>query len=288
MVNRLWKQLFGAGIVETLEDLGTQGQPPSHPELLDWMAWRLMHDHQWSMKAMIKEIVLSAVYRQSTKVTPEMLEKDPYNRYYARAPRPRLAAEQVRDQALALSGLLSKKMGGPSVMPYQPDGIWSTPYNNATWEMSEGEDQYRRSVYTYWKRSTPYPAFIMFDAANREVCSARRINTNTPLQALVTLNDPVYLEAAQHFALRIKEEAPAPNAESFIQTGYQLATGLSIPEQKLTALQSLYEEALNSFAAGPEQIPAFLNKMEEQNAELAALTVVANAILNLDELITRS
>lgn len=288
MVNRLWKQLFGAGIVETLEDLGTQGQPPSHPELLDWMAWRFMHDHQWSMKAMIKEIVLSAAYRQSTKVTPEMLEKDPYNRYYARAPRPRLAAEQVRDQALALSGLLSKKMGGPSVMPYQPDGIWSTPYNNATWHMSEGEDQYRRSVYTYWKRSTPYPAFIMFDAANREVCSARRINTNTPLQALVTLNDPVYLEAAQYFALRMKEEASTKDASAFIQTGYQLALGVPIPEQKLTALQSLYEKALSTFAADPEQIPAFLNKMEEQNAELAALTVVANAILNLDELITRS
>lgn len=288
MVNRLWKQFFGIGIVETLEDLGSQGQQPSHPELLNWMAWRFMHDHQWSMKTMIKEIVLSATYRQSAKTTPEMLEKDPYNRYHARAPRPRLGAEQIRDQALAVSGLLSYKMGGPSVMPSQPDGVWSTPYNNSKWKVSEGEDQYRRSVYTYWKRSSPYPAFLTFDAAAREVCSTRRINTNTPLQALVTLNDPVYLEAAQHFALLIRKEINSEDAQVLIEKGYQLAVGQSIPENKLVALLSLYKDARNKFEAESKQIPAFLNKIEEHNPEIAALTVVANAILNLDELITRS
>jgi hypothetical protein len=252
------------------------------------MAWRFMHDHQWSMKAMIKEIVRSATYRQSAKATDEMLEKDPYNRYYARAPRPRLGAEQVRDQALAVSGLLSYKMGGPSVMPFQPEGIWSTPYNNSKWIISEGEDRYRRSVYTYWKRSAPYPSFLTFDATSREVCSARRMNTNTPLQALVTLNDPVYLEAAQHFALLIRKETTSENAKTLIETGYQLALGQPVPENKLVALQSLYEEARNKFEAEPAQIPAFLNKIEEQSPEIAALTVVANAILNLDELITRS
>lgn len=288
MVNRIWKQLFGAGIVQTLEDLGSQGEPPTHQELLDWLAWRFMHEHDWSMKAMIREIVLSAAYRQKSNATPEMLEKDPYNRYYARAPRPRLAAEQVRDQALAISGLLSKKMGGPSVMPYQPEGIWSTPYNNAKWHVSEGEDRYRRSVYTYWKRSTPYPAFMTFDAATREVCSARRVNTNTPLQALVTLNDPVYHEAAQYFARRIVEETETAAPAALISTGYRLATGKNIPDRKRTALEELYAEALKDFSEEPEKTEQFLNKIAEKKAEMAALTIVANAILNLDEVITRS
>lgn len=288
MVNRLWAQLFGAGIVETLEDLGTQGARPSHPELLDWMAWRFIHDHQWSVKKMIREIVLSAAYRQRTQATPEMLEKDPYNLYYARASRIRLSAEQIRDQALAISGLLSKKMGGPSVMPYQPEGVWNTPYNNQQWRLSEGEDRYRRSVYTYWKRSAPYPAFITFDAATRELCTARRVNTNTPLQALVTLNDPVHLEAARHFALRMKKETKSPETKQIIAAAYQIATGRPISEEKSDAFLSLYEKALEQLSNEPEKAKALLKDVAANEPETAALTVVANAILNLDELITRS
>lgn len=289
MVNRLWEQLFGAGLVETLEDLGTQGQPPTHPELLDWLAWRFMHHHDWSVKAMLKEMVMSATYRQDSKVTPEKQEKDPYNHYYARAPRVRLSAEQVRDQALAVSGLLSPKMFGPSVMPPQPEGIWSTPYNSEQWQESEGEDRHRRAVYTFWKRSSPYPSFMTFDAPARRVCSARRINTNTPLQALVTLNDPVYLEAARHLARRMQEEAGKDDAAAQIAAGYQLAMLRATSDEKLAAMLDLYEEAVQNFTEEPARGEALLASwQEEENARRAALIVVANALLNLDEFITKS
>jgi hypothetical protein len=289
MVNRLWEQLFGKGLVETLEDLGTQGQPPTHPKLLDWLAGRFVHHHDWSVKAMLKEMVLSATYRQDSRVDPEKQEKDPYNRYYARAPRVRLSAEQVRDQALAVSGLLSSKMFGPSVMPPQPEGIWSTPYNNEQWQVSEGEDRHRRAVYTFWKRSAPYPSFQTFDAPDRLVCSARRINTNTPLQALVTLNDPVYLEAAQHLARRMREQGEAGDAGSQITAGYRLAMLKAPPEEKLAALLGLYEEAVRNFTEKPERGEALLASWEDdENARMAALIVIANALLNLDEFLTKS
>ena len=287
MVNRLWEKLFGMGIVETLEDLGTQGQPPSHPELLNWISWRFMHEHQWSVKSLLKEIMMSATYQQDSKASTEVLKKDPYNRYYARAPRPRLSAEQLRDQALSISGLLSSKMGGPGVMPYQPEGIWRTPYNNQKWKMSKEEDLHRRSVYTYWKRSAPYPAFLTFDAAPRQVCAARRINTNTPLQVLVTLNDPVYMEAAQYFALRTQKNAENKKADEWIAKAYQLATNRPIPENKLAALKNLYQQALEDFEKEPKKAEALLDKIEKNDPETAALTIVTNAILNLDELITR-
>lgn len=206
MVNRVWEQLFGTGMVETLEDMGTQGASPTHKELLDFLSWNFMNDHQWSVKKLIKEIVMSATYRQDAKLTKELIEKDPYNKFYARGSRVRLSAEQVRDQALAISGLLSKKMFGPSVMPWQPTGIWLSPWNGQYWINSKGEDQYRRAVYTYWKRTAPYPSMISFDGAAREVCSSRRIRTNTPLQALVTLNDSVYLEASRNFAYRMLQK----------------------------------------------------------------------------------
>ena len=203
MVNRIWEQLFGTGLVETLEDMGTQGAAPTHKELLDYLSWTFMNDDAWSVKKLIKQIVMSATYRQDAKLTNELIEKDPYNKFYARGARVRLSAEQVRDQALAISGLLSEKMFGPSVMPWQPAGIWLSPWNGQYWINSKGEDQYRRAVYTYCKRTAPYPSMITFDGAVREVCSARRIRTNTPLQALVILNDSFYLDASRHFAYRM-------------------------------------------------------------------------------------
>jgi hypothetical protein len=177
LVNRLWEQLFGTGIVETLEDLGTQGLAPTHQTLLDYLAWQLMYTHNWSIKKTLKEMVLSATYRQQSMFTKELLKKDPYNKLYARGPRVRLSAEQIRDQTLAVSTLLSPKMYGKSVMPYQPEGIWRSPYNGDAWKLSEGEDQYRRSLYTYFKRTAPYPSMLTFDGGAREVCIIRRIRT---------------------------------------------------------------------------------------------------------------
>ena len=182
-VNRLWEQIFGRGLVETSEDFGTQGAPPSHPELLDWLATEFIAKG-WSQKALIRTIVLSATYRQSSAVTPELAERDPYNRLFARGPRVRMEAEMVRDVALAASGLLSAKMFGPSVFPLQPDGIWNMPYSSDKWTTSTGEDRYRRSLYTFWRRTSPYPSFMTFDATSRELCTVRRVRTNTPLQAL--------------------------------------------------------------------------------------------------------
>src|SRR5579872_649229 len=195
-VNRIWEQFFGRGIVETSEDFGTQGARPTHPELLDWLATELMQ-RGWSTKTIQKSIVMSATYRQSSVIAPQMQERDPYNRLLARGPRFRLEAEAVRDVALAASGLLSAKMGGPSVFPPQPDGIWDLPYNDDKWVTSEGEDRYRRALYTFLRRTAPYPSLLNFDAASRELCTVRRIRTNTPLQALTALNDPAFFEAAQ-------------------------------------------------------------------------------------------
>lgn len=175
IVNRLWEQLFGTGIVETLEDMGTQGMNPTHQELLDHLSWQFMNNDQWSMKKLIRKMVMSATYRQDSRLSEDARKKDLFNKFYARGPRIRLSAEQIRDQNLGVSGVLSAKMYGPGVMPWQPDGIWNSPYNGATWNNSGGEDQYRRAVYTYWKRSAPYPSMIAFDGAQRIVCSPRRI-----------------------------------------------------------------------------------------------------------------
>ncbi|WPP49217.1 DUF1553 domain-containing protein [Catalinimonas niigatensis] len=281
-VNRFWAQLFGTGIIETIEDFGTQGFAPSHPELLDWLAQQFMYEHGWSIKKMLKQMVMSATYQQSSKATQELLAIDPGNRLLARGPRVRLNAEQVRDQALAISGLLSDKMYGPSVMPLQPEGIWQVVYNGLEWKTSEGEDQYRRALYTYWRRTSPYPSMIAFDGPSREFCVTRRIDTNTPLQALVTLNDPVYMEAAHALAKRMQ---PAGQVEEQIKKGYTLATLREIDAEKLHELQKLYAETLLHFEAQPEAV----EKIAGQNdIQLAVLTMVANVILNLDEFITKS
>ena len=228
MVNRLWEQLFGAGLVETLEDLGTQGAQPANQELFDWLSGRFMNEHNWSVKKLLKDIVMSATYRQDSRVSKELLEKDPYNKLLARGPRVRLSAEQIRDQSLVFSGLLDGSMYGPSVMPYQPDGIWLSPYaGNEKWQTSYGSAKYRRAVYTYWKRTAPYPAMITFDGAAREICTSRRIRTNTPLQALVTLNDESFLEMSRNFAFRMQDEGGA-SPDKQIARGYQIALNKTI------------------------------------------------------------
>jgi len=288
LVNRAWEQLFGTGLAETLEDLGTQGIPPTHKELLDFLSWKLMNDYKWSFKKLLKEIVMSATYRQDSKVTPELLEKDPYNRYYARGSRVRLSAEQVRDQALVVSGLMSSKMYGPSVMPYQPGGIWLSPWNGQDWVESRGEDQYRRAVYTYWKRTAPYPSMMTFDGAAREVCTVRRIRTNTPLQALVTLNDEAFLDAARHFAYRMQKEGGS-DVSSQISKGFEIAMYKPITPAKLESLKKLYDDAYCKLKNDKDKTCDMIGTMDEHNnPETAALVVVANAMLNLDGLITKN
>ncbi len=317
IVNRFWEQLFGTGIVETLEDFGSQGNEPTHPELLDWLAVSLMEDYQWSTKALLKKIVMAAAYRQNSRTDSLTREKDPWNTWISRGPRVRLSAEQVRDQALAVSGLLSPKMYGPSVMPPQPDGIWLSPYSGALWIESEGEDRYRRAVYTYWKRTAPYPSMMTFDAPSREFCQSRRIRTNTPLQALVTLNDPVYLEAAERLAIAMQQQGKTLQEQ--LRAGYRMLTFQPIGEKSLAVLEKMYYEALRTYQAKPLEADSILTASggkfreapwlaakpdvpmqaapmqaapepaapEPATPELAALTVTANVMLNLDNVVTK-
>lgn len=285
LVNRVWHQIYGRGLVSTLEDIGSQSDAPSHPALLDWLSLRFMNEHNWSIKALVKEIVLSGTYRQSSEGTPEMYQVDPENELYARGPRIRLGAEQIRDQALAVSELLSDKMFGPGVMPPQPEGVWQTVYNGSKWIESKGKDRYRRGVYTYLKRTSPYPSFLTFDAGSREVCTIRRTVTNTPLQALVTLNDPVYLEASYQLA---KNTLVADNFEKSISDAYERATFSEIEPTTLEALKELYQNSLTEFNENPESTELFLNLEEKPTPELGALAIVANAIMNLDEFLTKA
>jgi hypothetical protein len=284
VVNRVWHQIFGRGLVATLEDMGTQSDPPTHPELLDWLALRFMNEHQWSIKALVRDIVLSGTYRQGSENDAELYSKDPENALYARGPRTRLSAEQIRDQALAVSGLLSDKMYGPAVMPPQPDGIWKSVYSSEKWVESTGEDKYRRGVYTYLKRSGPYPSFVTFDAGSREVCTVSRTVTNTPLQALVTLNDPVYFEAAYNLARASSGDSPENN----IRECYKRATYRDISEARFAALKELYDASITEYSGNREALNAFLASEKKPTPGLAAMTVVANAIMNLDEFLTKS
>jgi hypothetical protein len=287
MVNRLWEQLFGYGLVETLEDMGTQGISPTHKELLDHLSWKFMNEYNWSIKKLLKEIVLSAAYRQDAKANDELIKKDPYNKFYARGPRIRLSAEQLRDQSLAVSNLLSKKMYGKPVMPFQPEGIWLSPYNGAVWKLSEGEDQYRRAVYTYWKRTAPYPSMITFDGGARAVCVTRRIRTNTPLQALTTLNDSSYLIMARHFAYRM-QEIGGKETTAQIQKGYEAMMYKPISTTKLNTLVELYNKSIATFKKDKDAACEMIGVDDKHNnPETAALVVVANAMLNLDEWVNK-
>lgn len=287
MVNRVWEQIFGNGIVETLEDLGTQSLPPTHQALLDHLSWEFMHNYQWSVKTLLKTILMSDTYRQSSVTTPEQLAIDPKNQYLARMSRIRLSAEQIRDQALFVSGAMNPELYGKPVMPYQPDGIWSSPYDNEKWRQSQGDQQYRRAIYTYWKRTSPYPSMMTFDGVGREVCSSRRIRTNTPLQALVTLNDSVYFDFSVKLAARTW--SMGTTAQERIQKAYELATYKEMTEQKLEQLNELYQLALASYQANENLIQAVPEDPAiEEKPEFAALALVANSIINLDEVITKN
>ena len=277
-VNRYWEQLFGVGLVETLEDFGSVGEPPSHPELLDWLALHFQNDLRWDQKRLLRELVTSATYRQSARATPELLAKDPRNRLLARGPRQRLTAEMVRDQALLASGLLSRKMGGPPVMPPQPEGVWQSVYNDAKWVDAQGEDRYRRAVYTYLKRSSPYPSMLTFDGSARDVSLLRRIHTNTPLQALVTLNDPVYHEAATALAARMRAAAGEPGAR--LAFGMRATVSREPTAAELAVLRRLYDDVLQESAGGRAAASS-------ADRELAALTAAASAMLNLDAALSR-
>ena len=241
IANRYWEALFGRGIVLTSEDFGSQGEPPTHPELLDWLAMEFM-DSGWDTQALLRTMVTSAAYRQSSQIVGDAAKIDPDNRWLARGPRVRLSAETVRDQALAVSGLLSNKMYGPPVRPPQPKLGLSAAFGGSTdWKTSEGEDRYRRAIYTTWRRSNPYPSMATFDAPNREVCTVRRTRTNTPLQSLVTLNDPVYVEAAQALARRAIEHASV--VEEQIAYAFRCCLLRAPHENELKQLVALYNDS---------------------------------------------
>lgn len=289
MVNRCWEQLFGIGIVETQEDFGTQGFLPSNQELLDYLSYKFMNSYKWKLKPLLKEIVLSAAYRQDSRSTPALTEKDPANRLLARGPHFRLTAEEIRDQALAVSGLLDTRMHGPSVMPYQPDNIWQTVWNGNKWTVATDGNQHRRAVYTYHKRTSPYPSMITFDGSSREVCLQRRIRTNTPLQALVTLNDPVYMETAVALAKQMAEKGK-DDVNAGIRWGYERAILQPITDKKLAVLKQLYTKALTSYQQDSTALQSLLQTKTAgpEEAKTAALAIVANAIMNLDEFLSKS
>jgi len=286
-VNRYWAQLFGKGLVETEEDFGTQGAAPVQPELLDWLAVEF-RTSGWDVKRLLRTIVLSDTYRQSSRTEPVHRLKDPANRLLSRYPRRRLDAEGVRDQALAVSGLLTRTIGGPSVYPPQPDGLWQAAFNGErNYPTSTGPDRYRRGLYTFWRRTVPHPSMATFDAPSRESCTLRRQPTNTPLQALVTLNDPIYVEAAQALAKRIVAEAPR-GLEARAWYGLRVATGQIPGTDQIAALVRLHRAERARFAADPESAAkmAGMGVPEADRAEMAAWTVVANVLLNLDAVLT--
>ena len=286
-VNRAWEQFFGRGLVETSEDFGTQGAEPTHPDLLDWLATELVRQ-KWSMKGLHRLIVMSATYRQSAASAPALVERDPYNRLLARGPRMRMEAEMLRDVALAAGGLLSARIGGPSVFPPQPEGIWDNPYSDEEWVTSEGDDRYRRGLYTFIRRTSPYPSLMVFDATSREVCTVRRARTNTPLQALTLLNDEAFFEAARGLAARMLTEGVA-DARRVAAYGFRLTTARQPTPGELDRLVTSYERQLRAFrkraanAARVTKLPADTPGL----AERAAWTMVANALLNLDETVTK-
>lgn len=292
IVNRFWQQFFGVGLVKTAEDFGVQGERPSHPELLDWLATEFIRSG-WDVKHMQRLIATSATYRQSSRVTPALFERDPENRLLARGPRFRLDAEAIRDSALALGGLLVEQVGGPSVKPYEPPGLWeAVSFNNSQkYVPDRGPAQYRRSLYIYWKRQSPPPNLLTFDAPTREYCVVRRPRTNTPLQALVVLNDPQFVEAARALAGRMLREGGREPAER-LAYGFRLVTARRPDRAELQWLGELLEAQRAAFQADPAAARAFLEVGDFRPAdldpvELAAWSTVANLLLNLDEALTK-
>ena len=289
-VNRVWQMLWGAGIVETVEDFGSQGEWPTHPELLDWLAVDFM-ESGWDMKALVKTIVMSAAYRQSSRLRQGEAGPDPDNRLLARGPRLRLPAESVRDLSLAVSGLLVEGLGGPSVRPYQPAGLWTELAGGADYDVGSGADLYRRSLYTFWKRAVPPPSMMLFDSAGREACTVRSVRTNTPLQALNRMNDAAYMEASKALAGRALREAGDARNQ---RLGYmfRLATSRHPNERETQVLSSGFNHHLDRFRSDPQAATALLGEQPRHPAEVsqpeaAAYTMMASLVLNLDETITR-
>lgn len=292
-VNRVWARFFGVGLVETEEDFGSQGALPSHPELLDWLALTFHDELDGSHKRLCKLIVMSSTYRQSSVNDGSAADKDPNNRLLSRSPRFRLAAETVRDQALVAAGLLTRDVGGPSVMPPQPDGIWKATYSSAKWKTAMGRDRYRRGLYTYWRRTSPYPSMLTFDAGSREVCLVRRIRTNIPLQALITLNDPVFVESAGALAKAVLDSKLSLNSQR-IAYAFQRVLVRPPSEEEAHRLVALLEEARAEFTRDSGSAAALLETARVQvgdgydQEELAAWIMLANVLLNLDETLMRN
>jgi len=288
--------------VETLENFGSVGEEPSHPELLDFLALHFENDLHWDMKALLRELVTSATYRQSAVTTPQLIAKDPRNRLLARGPQQRLTAEMVRDQALLASGLLNTAMGGPPVMPPQPAGVWNSVYNSEKWTDANGPNRYRRAIYTFVKRTSGYPSFLTFDASDRDTSLPRRIPTNTPLQALVTLNDPVYQEAARALAQRVVREtassrSSAESSDEMLQREIRYEAKLVLSRdptpRELPVLVALCKRALGE--PGVRRVDASFtvtgsrsgNAASASSHDVDALTAVGSVLFNLDAALNR-
>jgi hypothetical protein len=290
-VNRFWQMMFGRGLVETSDNFGAQGASPTHPELLDWLAMNFIANG-WNVKGLLRTIALSATYRQDSRGTPALFAEDPENKFLARGPSRRLTAEMVRDQALAVSDLLAEKLGGPSVKPYQPKGLWEIAMGKPEYQQGKGDDLHRRSLYTFWKRTVPPPAMMTFDAADRSYCTVRRQSTTTPLQALALLNDTQIVEAARGIAQRMLREG-GPALEQQIRWAFRLVTSRFPADKESAILTQLFTEQRDLFAHEEAAATKLLAVGETKNdstlnsADLAAGTVLAEAILNHDEAIMR-
>jgi hypothetical protein len=298
-VNRLWQEIFGKGIVATSEDFGNQGAIPTHPELLDWLAVDI-REHKWDMKYLLKKLVMSSTYRQSSTVTDKQRLSDPENIYLSRGPRYRMNSEMIRDNVLASSGLLNNEIGGPSVKPYQPDGIWDdvsvgdkSGYRGETsYIMDTGSQIYRRSLYTYWRRTIPPPSMITFDNPMKEVCEVRRTRTSTPLQALVLLNDPQVLEASRVLALKEMQQSSA-NIDAWLSDAFRRITGRKPQDKELALMTTFYEEEKKKYVGNPKsaskllEIGKYKSVGKYNEADAAALMLTIQMIYNLDESISK-
>ncbi|MBC7964886.1 MAG: DUF1553 domain-containing protein, partial [Fuerstia sp.] len=290
-VNRFWQLYFGQGLVSTSEDFGAQGESPSHPQLLDWLATEFVR-LGWDMKALQRVIVTSATYRQSSAVSPELLLRDPDNRLLARGPRRRLPAETIRDQALFVSGLLTNRIGGPSVKPYQPEGLWQEIATDTEYIQSHGDDLYRRSLYTYWKRTVAPPTMVTLDATSREACTVQRARTNTPLQALALMNDITFVEAARVFAQRVMVDLDG-SMEDRLRLAFLIATARTPRPEELAVLERRFHHSLEIFRNDPSaarelvHVGEFSVNETLDVCELAAFTTVTSLILNLDEVVNK-
>jgi hypothetical protein len=305
-VNRLWAQMFGAGIVRTIGDFGTQGDYPSHPELLDWLATEFLNPFSrnaegvraaprtpaWDIKHLLRTIATSSTYQQSSVYRDDAAKLDPPNRLLAFMPRFRLSAEELRDNALAISGVLSKKVGGPSFMPYQPAEYFRFKNEGWPWKTSEGDDQYRRGMYAFWRRTALHPMFVTFDAPTREECTVSRPRTNTPLQALVTLNDSTFVEAARVFAERVLTQGPN-NVDARLALVFRRATCRTPSSAEMNVLRHRFEQQRARFRMDADAASRLVNVGQYPRdarldvSELAAWTALCNMVLNLDEVLTR-